>query len=277
MNQRRGMSDGFIIVSIIAIVIVIIAVLVLVFSTWGTIDAGHRGVVLSMGRVTGEIKGEGAYGKTPWVISVIEMNVQTQKEEVKTECASKDLQMVTAVVALNLNLVPEKCADVYQHIGVNYLKIVVAPAMQESIKAIVAQFTAEELISKRELVRQDIAHLLAEKLDPIGIQTGAINIVNFDFSHSFNAAIEAKVTAEQNALAAKNKLEQIKFEAEQKIAEARGKAEAMLVEAKAMVNSPQILQLRALEKWDGKMPLVVGAGSLPFIQIEPERTARANP
>jgi regulator of protease activity HflC (stomatin/prohibitin superfamily) len=94
------------------------------------------------------------------------------------------------------------------------------------------------------------------------------NIVNFGFSSAFNNAIEAKVTAEQSALAAKNKLEQIKFEADQAIAEARGKAEAMRVESEALRSNPQILELRALEKWDGVLPQVTGAGGTPFINIQ---------
>lgn len=242
-------------------------VLIVLFGTWGTISAGSRGVVLSMGAVTGEIKGEGMYSKMPWITDVIEMNVQVQKRQVRTEGASKDLQTVSTDVALNLSLAPEKCAEMYQTVGVDYLNKIVAPAMQESIKAVIAKFTAEELISKREEVRGAIADLIGQKLNPMGIKTEALNIVDFDFSQSFNAAIEMKVTAEQNALASKNKLEQIKFEAQQKIEEAKGKAEAISIESKALLNSPQILTMRALEKWDGKMPLVMGAGSMPFIQV----------
>lgn len=262
----------------ICVVVVVLFALVFAFGSWGTVETGHRGIVLRMGAVTGEIKGEGFYGKTPWLESVVEMNVQVQKEQVATEGASKDLQTVSAVVALNMSLDPAKCAEMYRTVGVDYLNKIVAPAMQESIKACVARYTAEELISKREIVRQDIATLIASKLNPMGIMTEALNIVDFDFSESFNTAIEMKVTAEQNALAAKNKLEQIRFEAEQKVAEAKGKAEAITIESAALLNNPQVLQLRALEKWDGKMPMVMGGGALPFIHIDKlneERVAAA--
>jgi len=93
------------------------------------------------------------------------------------------------------------------------------------------------------------------------------NIVNFRFSKVFNEAIEAKVTAEQSALAAKNKLEQIKFEAEQRVAEAKGKAEAITVESNALRSNPQILELRALENWNGVLPQVTGSGGIPFINL----------
>ena len=252
------------IISAVAAGIVVLVVLVLVFGSWGTVEAGHRGVVLRMGAVTGEIKGEGFYGKTPWLDTVVEMNVRTQKEQVETEGASKDLQIVHTIVALNLAVQPDKCATLYQTIGPDYLTVVVSPAMQESIKAIIAQYTAEELVAKREIVREAIAALIASKLSPLGIKTDALNIVNFNFSQSFNEAIEAKVTAEQHALAAKNLLVQKEFEAQQLVATAKGKAEAMQLESKVLQANPAIIQLRALEKWDGVLPRVTG-GAVPFI------------
>ena len=260
------MSDGMKIIGAVCCLLVVVVCLVLGFGSWGTIDAGHRGIVMRMGKITGEIKGEGFYTKTPWLDSVWEVNVQTKKEQVETGGASKDLQSVKAVVALNLNVMPDKCAALFQQYSGDYLNAYVAPAMQESIKAVIAQYTAEELISKREIVRDGIAKLIAAKLTPIGIQTDALNIVDFDFSDAFNHAIEAKVTAEQNALAAKNLLAQKKFEAEQVVATARGKAEAMSIESKALAENPQVLQLRALERWNGVLPQVT-SGAIPFIDV----------
>lgn len=246
---------------------VVFVALVLAFGSWGTIDPGHRGIVVRMGRVTGEIKGEGMYTKTPWVETVFPMDVRLQKEQVETEGASRDLQSVKTTVAVNYNFDPAKVADLYQKVGSDYQSTVIAPAMQESIKAVLAQYTAEELIAKRETVREGIAGLIRDKLTPAGIDVGAVNIVNFEFSHAFNQAIEAKVTAEQNALAAKNLLAQKQFEAQQAIAVAEGKAKAMQVEAQALQTNPQILQLRALEKWDGVLPRVSG-GAVPFVDVQ---------
>jgi regulator of protease activity HflC (stomatin/prohibitin superfamily) len=134
------------------------------------------------------------------------------------------------------------------------------------VKATTAKFTAEELITKREEVRDAIKGLLTEKLAGTGLKVEQLSIINFDFSTSFNNAIEAKVTAEQNALAAKNKLDQVKYEAQQAIEEARGKASALQIEAQAINTNPQIIQLRAIEKWDGKLPQVT-SGATPFINI----------
>ncbi|CAN5434880.1 prohibitin family protein [soil metagenome] len=250
--------------------IVILILLIIFFGSWGTISPGTRGVVVNLGKVTGEIKPEGFYTKMPLLVTVVPMNVQVQKEQVNTQAASKDLQIVSTTIALNLSLSPDRCADVYQTIGVDYLERIVAPAMQESTKAVIAQYTAEELISKRENVRQGIAELLASKLSPIGVRTEAVNIVNFDFSRSFNEAIEAKVTAEQNALAAKNKLEQIKYEAEQRVTTAEGEARAISIQSKAIQENggSAYIQLKALEKWDGRLPIYNTAGApVPFIPV----------
>lgn len=248
--------------------VVLIALLVVGFGSWGTIDAGHRGIVLKMGAVTGEIKSEGFYTKTPWIESVVEWPVQVRKEEVATEAASKDLQMVTTKIALNVNVDPTMIAHVYQIYGEDCFSTFVDPALRESMKAVIAQYTAEELITKREIVRDSIASLVATKLAPAGFKTDAVNIVDFDFSSTFNQAIEAKVTAEQNALAAQNKLSQITFEAQQAVATARGKAESMSIEGQSLRANPQTLQLRALEKWDGHLPQYLGGSSaIPFISV----------
>jgi regulator of protease activity HflC (stomatin/prohibitin superfamily) len=252
--------------SFCAFVVVLIG-LVVAFGSWGTIDAGNVGVVLHMGAVTGEIKPAGFFTKMPWTVHVVEMNVQVQKAQTESESTSKDLQKVDATIALNLSLDQSHAAEVYKTIGLNYLEVIVSPAVQESVKAIMAQFTAEELVTQREKVREGIAELISSKLSPQGIKTESIAIVNFKFSNTFNEAIEAKVTAEQNALAAKNKLEQIKYEAEQNVAKSEGEAKAIAIQAAAIQTQggAAYIQMKALEKWDGKLPQIMGQGSVPFI------------
>lgn len=254
--------------SIAAVALAILA-MILLFVVWpfGTVGAGERGVLLRWGAVTDQVLNEGLYIRVPVMDSVVIMDVKIQKEEVVATAASKDLQTVESRVALNYHIDPSRVANIYQDIGVDYAARLIDPALQESVKSTTAKYTAEELITKREEVRDAIRAHLVEKLEPRGILVDDFNIVDFQFSAAFDQAIELKVTAEQSALAAKNKLEQIKFEAEQQIAEARGKAEALRIESQALQNSPQILQLRALEKWDGKMPSVMGDGATPFIDI----------
>lgn len=249
-------------------IVVLIVLLILLTGTYGTVEAGSRGVRLRFGAVTGDVLDSGLYFKLPFVESVVPMDVKIQKEQVQASAASKDLQTVDSTVALNYHVDPRRVTDIYQDVGVEYPDRLIAPALQEAVKGTTAKFTAEELVTKREDVRDAVKAALVDKLGSRGIVVDEFNIVNFEFSQSFNEAIEAKVTAEQSALAAKNKLEQVKFEAEQSVAEAKGKAEAIQIESAALKDNPQVLQLRALETWNGVLPLMIGSGSaLPFITL----------
>ncbi|HOK40185.1 MAG TPA: prohibitin family protein [bacterium] len=248
--------------------LIIIIILFFIFAPFGTVGAGERGVLLRFNAVTGKILNEGLYFYIPFIEQVKKIDIKIQKEQVSANAASKDLQTISSVVALNFHIMPDKVAKIYQEVGIDYKNRIIDPALQEAVKASTALFTAEELITKREIVKEKIKFLLKERLEPRGLAIDEFNIVNFEFSRAFNEAIENKVTAEQQALAAKNKLEQVKFEAEQKVAEAKGKAEAIRIEAQALRDNPQVLQLRALEKWDGKLPQFMGSNSVPFINVK---------
>jgi len=264
VNFNRSSGRKF----VIRVVIVIVALLFLtILWPFGTIQAGERGVHLRFTAVTGKVFNEGLFIRLPMVESVQKMDIKIQKVETTAAAASKDLQTVHSTVALNFHIDPARVANIYQDVGMQYRERIIDPAMQESIKSSTARFTAEELITKRELVRDDIKNQLRAKLKEHDILVDEFNIVDFQFSKVFNDAIEAKVTAEQQALAARNKLEQIKFEAEQKVAEAKGKAEAITIESNALRSNPQILELRALEKWNGVLPQVT-SGAVPFINLK---------
>lgn len=236
-------------------------------SGWTTVRTGQVGVMVRLGAVTGKVLEPGFHLKTPFITSVKKINIQTNKEQADANAASKDLQTVNATIALNYSIKTDSVIQLFSQIGTDYKARIIDPFIQEAVKAVTAKYTAEELITKREEVGESIKSHLTEKLEPVGIVVQGISIVNFNFSHSFNEAIEAKVTAEQNALAAKNKLQQVQFEAEQAVAEAQGKAKALTIESAAINSNPQILQLRAIEKWNGQLPQVTSGGT-PFINIK---------
>jgi len=250
-----------------AVIALILVVVLVIQFPMGTVGAGERGVLLRFNAVTGKIYDEGLYFRIPFIERIVKVDVKVQKEQTNADAASKDLQTVTSTIALNFHIQPTEVAKLYQEVGIEYKERIISPVIQEAVKASTAKFTAEELVTKREVVREDIKVILREKLGDKGIVIDEFNIVNFDFSKAFNDAIEKKVTAEQDALAAKNKLEQIKFEAQQKIEEAKGKAEAIKIEALALQKNPQVLELRALEKWNGVLPQVTG-GAIPFVSVE---------
>lgn len=243
-----------------------LVILVVLFGSFGTISAGERGVKTRFSAVVGTV-GEGLYVKLPFIEHVVRIDIKTQKEQVEASAASKDLQTVNSAIALNYSLDPSLVAHLYQSVGIGYKERIIDPVIQESVKASTAKFTAEELITKREEVRAEIETHLREKFQGSGVVVVGLNITNFDFSKSFNDAIEAKVTAEQNALAAKNKLSQVQYEAQQAIEKAKGNAEALRVESAAINSNPQVLQLRAIEKWNGVLPQVT-SGATPFINLK---------
>lgn len=255
-------------------VIVIIVLIFLALDAIVIIGPGERGVQLRWGAVTDHIYPEGWSWKMPIAEGVTRMDVKTQKLQTQASAASSDLQVVTSTIALNFKVKADAVAWLRQNIGTNYRQKIIDPAIQEAIKASTAQFTAEELIAKRPVVRETMKQILQEKLDEISqhsILVEAFNIENFDFSAEFNRAIEGKVTAEQEALMAKNVLEKIKYEAQQAVEKAKGEAEAKIqrataeaeairIQSEALKENPDILQLRWIERWDGKVPYFLGSG-----------------
>ena len=268
IDEKGSLREGKIIRD--AILGVVLCILIGFLWPMGTVGAGERGVVLNWSAATGGVKQPGLYFRLPIVQHVKILNVQIQKEQVKAEAASHDLQTVSADVALNYHIDSEKVVSIYKSVGEDYKIKLIDPAMQESVKAVTARYTAEELITKREQVRADIKDVLTEKLTPLGLTVDEFNVINFDFSPQFNAAIESKVTAEQNALAAKNKLDQVQYEAQQRIAQADGEAKAIAIQAQA-INSQggaDYVQLQAIKQWDGHLPNQMIPGStVPFINL----------
>jgi len=257
---------------IIAHAILGLLILVIFFGSFGTVATGKVGVKSTLNKVTGTVQ-PGMYFKLPIVQNVVTMDVQVQKEEADATAASKDLQTVNAKIAINYRLDEAKVMDLYSRIGTNYKARVIDPAIQEVVKASTAGYTAEELITKRPEVTDKIQLALSTKLaeSDILVSANGVSIINFDFSQSFNKAIEEKVTAEQNALAAKNKLAQVEFEAQQTIATAKATAEAQRISSAALAaqGGSDYVQLKAIEKWNGILPTQMIPGStVPFVNLK---------
>lgn len=245
-----------------------------VLCPWVIVPAGHQGILLQFGAVKATLD-EGIHFRVPLIQRVYKMDVRVQKEQAQADAASKDLQTVTSVIALNFHVNPSSAAHLYEQVGKDYGATIIEPAIQEAVKAVTAKFTAEELISQRRIVSSDIKTLLESKIRPYGIYVDGFNVVNFDFSAKFNEAVEEKLAAEQRALKAKRDLERIKIEAEQKVASAKAEAEALRIQKEQvtaeLVRLREIeVQKQAVEKWDGRLPNVTG-GTVPFIQVSPNK------
>lgn len=254
------------------IIVGIILFLLFAFKPWAQVGAGERGIVQNFGAVQNTVLGEGIHFKIPIMQTVILMDVKIQKAITDAASASSDLQDVDLSVALNYHVIPDKANVVYQSIGVDFKARIIDPAIQEVMKAVTARYTAEELITKRPAVSSEMKEALTTRLLESNIAVDAFSIVSFSFSKTFTDAIEAKQTAEQNALKAKRDLDRIRVEAEQTIAAATAEAEALRLQK--MNISPDLIELRkieanlkAIEKWNGILPEVTGAGAIPFIGV----------
>jgi regulator of protease activity HflC (stomatin/prohibitin superfamily) len=249
--------------------IIVVLVLVVSLAPFGTVPAGHRGVMTTFGSPSSDVLSEGIHFRIPLAQTLNLVNVSIQKGEGDGDAASRDLQTVHTRVALNYHVKPEAAVAVFRDLGNEPGQRIIIPSVQEAVKAVTARFTAEELIAKRTDVRDQIVAQLRERLARHGIVVDEFSIVNFNFSRSFNEAIEAKTTAEQLKLKAERDLQRIEVEAKQRVAKAE--AESLAVQRQQV--TPELIRLRemenqrqAIEKWDGKLPNVAG-GAIPFISV----------
>ena len=250
----------------IRLVVAAVAVLIVLINSFETIGAGERGVVFNkFGGVEPVVLGEGLRFKIPFIQDIIPMDVKIQKSETRADASSRDLQMVSSTIALNYHVSPDAANKIYQDVGLGYKQRIIDPAVQESVKAATANFTAEELITRRPEVSSQIKSDLATKLIGRNIIVDEFSITELTFSDIFIQSIEAKQVAEQSAQKATNDLTRIKVEAEQTIASAKAEAESQRLQSQTI--TPNILQLRAIEKWNGNLPQVT-SGATPFIDLK---------
>lgn len=258
--------------------------LVILFNSFGTISAGERGVKTRLGAIAGVVP-QGPYFKIPFIEDVHKMDVRVQtinydKNGVEGDApdtsslsaSSKDLQVVWANVMVNYKLDPEAVADIYAEyrstnaFGANVVESIV----REVVKSVTAQYTAEELTTRRLEVSDRINVLLVEKFLERRVTLVQVNVTNFDYSPAFTAAIDQKVTAVQLAEAQKNKLEQVKYEAQQTIETAKATAEAQRIQSQSLAaqGGEDYVQLKAIEKWNGVLPTQqIPGATVPFINL----------
>ena len=266
-------------VVLIVLIVLVVAGLVAASSV-KIVDAGTRGVLLHWSAVdlTQPPLEEGLHFVTPFADDVINVEVRTLKYERSTTSASRDLQTVRTTVTVNYHPEKEMIHYLYKNLGLDYENRVIQPAIEETVKQVTANYNAEELITKRPLVKADIQDEITDRLNEFNLATEVISITDFEFSLLFSQAIESKVEAEQKAFKAENDLLRIQVEAQQQeaqaigiananIAEAEGEAKAIRIINQALAENPNYLEWFKTRAWDGKLPLVVGEGGTPFIQI----------
>lgn len=227
-----------------------------------TIATGEVGIKTTWGKITNTNMKEGIQFKYPWQ-DVIKMNIKVQKyeNEKSMETSTKDMQVVKSViVSVNYQLDEDKVTDMYRQVGQNYNAIVLEPAIQESIKSAISQYNAEELVTKRNEVSDKILETLSVKVSNYGLKIISVSLKNFDFSSEYNASIERKTIAEQNALTAEQELKTSEANAKKKVIEAQAEADANKIKNQTITD--EILTQQFIEKWDGELPKVMGEGNI---------------
>ncbi len=275
--------------------LIIIAV-VLVLSSYTIIPGGYQGVIFSkISGIQDVTLGEGFHFKKPFIDQIVKIEVRTKKIEENTVSTSQDQQIVQTTYALNYRVNKDQASKLYQEIGLDYENRIIVPALKGAIKTVMAQYVAADLIQKRDEVSIKIEELIRDKLKDQYLSVERFELTEIDFSDTYDLAIEAKVQAEQEALKAKNELERIKIEAEQKIVraeadkaqrilEAEANAEAIELEANAQAkaiavinvqlqSSPDYLEYKRIDKWNGILPNVVAGDGDVLLTVSGEQSS----
>ena len=260
-------------------VIIVIVLLVIALNSFTVVEAGHTGVVVTLGSVQEGVLQEGLHAKIPFVQKIVKIDNRIRKLEVQTEAFSKDLQSVQTVLAINYRVDTAKSNSIYKNIGADYESVLVTPAVNEVLKAITATYTAEESVTNRGLISDGLVTGLNEKLNSIGLYITDVNIIDFDFSDAFINAIEEKQVAQQQLLKAETEkqtaITNAQAEAESVKIHAEGEAEAVKIRANAEAEAndrlnqsltENVLENKKIEKWDGTLPKVTG-GAGTFVEI----------
>jgi prohibitin 2 len=263
---------------IVAGIITFIVIIVVMFESVVVIEAGHRGVVLYVGAVENRVLGEGIHFIIPFAEQVIQLEVRTLKFEANASAASNDLQEVQTTIALNFHISPDQANIIYQQLGADYADRIIAPTIQESVKASVAKFNAEELITKRATAKAVIAQSIANTLGARNIVVETVFITDFKFSPAFASQVESKVVAFQKYLTEQNNLKAVQVIANQtvvqanatarsNVARANGESQAIKIITSQLRQSPTYLQWLSINRWNGQLPYALGSGAVPFFQL----------
>lgn len=263
--------------------------LILFFGSFSTVGPGQRGVMVVLGKPGDSVLGEGPHFKFPFISDIRIISVQIQKSEDKSEAATKDLQRVTATVALNWTLDPLTVGKMLREFGDERTieDRIIGPAVSEVLKAATAKMTAEEVLTRRMELKGNIDDMLLKRLSAYGLIVKDISLTNLDFTGEFNHAVEQKQIAEQQAKQAEYVALKATQDAKAAVEEAKGEAESSLTKARAQAEGQKllkqtltsdVLQLEYLKKWDGVLPTVMsGNGAGMILNLPKASTKKSAP
>lgn len=231
------------------------------------VPAGERGVLLRFGAVQPVVLSEGLHPLLPLRDAVKPMSVRVQSRTLRSEAASRDLQDVDFDLAVSWHLIPDQAPHAYQRLGDGRAieATVIEPAVEDTLKAVVAAFTAEQLITERGAVKQALTDRMGERLAANDLVLDDIDLLQVQFSEPFRLAVEAKQVAEQDARRAEYEAVKAQRLAAARVFQAEGESRAQQLLRVGL--TPEVLQHQAIEKWNGHLPLVVGREGLQGLNI----------
>ncbi len=249
------------------IALIIFAVLIVVINPIAIVGVGERGVKVTLGQVSPQSYLEGIHIVTPFISKIHTMDVKTKKDYFTTQVYTKDIQQARITYVTNFNLQPQNVHKMYREVGKNYEEVVLIPVLEGTIKDVIGKWNAQDLVANREKATDEILRKLQAQLEPRYINVTDFQMTEIKYSDTFEKAIESKVTAEQEALKAKNKTVQVQEEARQKVISAEAEAKSMAIRANALTQNKALVEYEAVQKWDGKLPIYTMGNSVPFINL----------
>jgi len=264
-------EKGNVILGIIIGIIVIIAIIF--FASIKTIPTGYVGVKTRFGQVQDDTIQEGLNFKMPFIETIVKIDCRTQKIEYSMEASSRDLQKISNIkIAVNYGVDKQKANILYREIGKDFKSVIIEPTIYETMKSSIANYTAEELVTKRQEVSNLAQETLTNKLKDKGINITSLSITDLSFSKEFDQAIEKKQVVEQQTQQAKYELEKAKVENEKKVENAKAEAEVMKQQNQEITDKTLELkrlevQQKLIEKWNGQLPTTSLGDNIPMLNI----------
>lgn len=248
-------------------VTVLLILFIIICNPIAIVGVGERGVKVTLGQVSPQSYTEGIHLVTPFISKIKNMDVKTQKSYIETDLYTKDIQQAKISYVINYNLQPQNAHKMYREVGTGYVDNILMPVVEGTIKDVIGKWNAQDLVANRETATVDILKKLQKQLEPRYINVTGFQITDINYSGGFERAIESKVTAEQEALKAKNRTVQIQEEAKQKIISAEAEAKSMAIRANALTQNKALVEYEAVQKWDGHLPQYMMGNTVPFLNM----------
>lgn len=232
------------------------------------VNTGHRGVRVTYGKVEQATLEEGLYWFNPLTSSIHEMNVQVQRNEFELTTYTRDIQQATLHLVVNYNLEKTKAPEMFRDVGEDWEEKLIPQAISGTVKTAIGKWDAVDLVSNRDKAQADIQQQLAEALATRDVHITRVELTDIKYTTEFEAAVESKVKAIQEAEQAKNQTVKITEEAKQKVISAEAEAKSMTIRSQALSQNQALVAYEAVQKWNGVLPVYMLGDSVPLLNVD---------